>query len=408
MNLPGSWRFLGESLRFSVEALRSNRVRTLLTMIGMVIGNASVILVVTISLTSREYILEQISGVGSNLIYGYFEAGSREATSVAADFVKMVDVEAIRRQLGGEIKAATGVMLAGDTITIDGRRKDIALLGTDEYYAIVRNLVPVAGRMLDSTDVMLRQRVALLTARLAQELFGSPQAAVGQVMKIHGIQFAIVGVFREKTESFGLTEVTRNTVLLPHTVLRYFVQVERVDPVYVQAWRAQDVEPLTRRVRQIIESRHRPGASYYIANLSGILEAAKSVSLVLTAVLIVIAAITLLISGVGIMNIMLVTVTERTREIGIRLAVGASRAAILQQFLTEAILISLGGGLLGVLIGVAIPASVNYFFDQVHVPISWTSVMVAFLVSFAVGLVFGLLPANRAARLNPTEALRYE
>jgi putative ABC transport system permease protein len=125
-------------------------------------------------------------------------------------------------------------------------------------------------------------------------------------------------------------------------------------------------------------------------------------------VLIVIAAIALIISGVGIMNIMLVTVTERTREIGVRLAIGASRAAILQQFLAEAILISLGGGLVGVLIGVAVPVSVNYFVEQVHVPISWVSVATAFAVSFGVGLVFGLLPASRAARLNPTEALRYE
>jgi putative ABC transport system permease protein len=380
----------------------------MLTALGMVIGNASVILVVTISLTSREYILEQISGVGSNLIYAYFQTGSREATSVAADYIKMADVEAVRRQLGPQIKAATGVMLAGDTISIDGRRRDIALLGTDEYYSVVRNLIPVAGRMLDSTDVMLRQRVILLTQQLAVDLYGSPANAIAKILKIHGMQFTVIGVFREKTESFGLTEVTKSTVLMPHTVLRYFAPMERVDPLYVQAWRAEEVEALTAQVRQILESRHRPGASYFVSNLGPILDAARSVSLVLTGVLIIIAAIALVISGVGIMNIMLVTVTERTREIGVRLAIGASRTAILQQFLAEAILISLGGGLIGVLIGVSIPLSVTLFVDQLSLPISWAAVTIAFVVSFGVGLIFGLLPASRAARLNPTEALRYE
>jgi len=400
--------FLGEALRFSFQALRANRVRTALTGLGLVIGNASVILVVTISLTSRDYILEQIQGVGSNMINAYYEAGSQTATEVDADFLKWADVETVRQQLGDRIVAATGVMTNYDRMVIDGREQDVAVIGSDEHYQAVRNLVLLSGRFLDSSSVALRQKVALLTEALAKRLYGSPAAAPGQIVKIHGLQFTVIGTFKEKVESFGLSEITRETILIPITVLKYFAKVERIDPMYVQARRAQDVEDLTRQVRQIIESRHRPGARYWVGNLAAILDAAKNIALVLTLVLIMVSAIALVISGIGIMNIMLVTVTERTREIGVRMAVGAARRDILQQFLLEAVLISVSGGLLGILLGLAIPLSVRYLAENVYIPISTLSIVVAFAVSCLVGLVFGILPANRAARLNPTEALRYE
>jgi putative ABC transport system permease protein len=161
-------------------------------------------------------------------------------------------------------------------------------------------------------------------------------------------------------------------------------------------------------VKSILESRHRAGSTYKVENLTGILNAAKSISRILTMVLVLVSAIALVISGIGIMNIMLVTVTERTREIGVRMAVGAPRREILLQFLTEAILISLVGGIIGIAAGVAIPLSVQFFVETIHIPISMWSVGIAFTVSSLVGLVFGILPASRASRLNPTEALRYE
>ena len=197
-------------------------------------------------------------------------------------------------------------------------------------------------------------------------------------------------------------------MLIPITVMSYFLPVERIDPMYVQAKRAEDVPALTEEVKRILESRHRPGARYQVENLTAILDAARSIALVLTLVLILVSAIALVISGIGIMNIMLVTVTERTREIGVRMAIGAARRDILQQFLLEAVLISLAGGVVGIVVGVGLPLSVRFLTDAVFVPISVTSIAVAFLVSLTVGLIFGLLPANRAARLNPTEALRYE
>jgi putative ABC transport system permease protein len=398
---------VSEAFRFSLHALRANPVRSLLTCLGMLIGNASVILVVTISLTSQEYILEQIQGIGSNMIFAYYEAGTQDATQFESDFVKLADVEAVRQQLAPRIVAATAVISSQDRILVQGKEREVRVNGSDHEYKRVRNLI-VTGRFLDESDVALRTKVALVTDKLAVKLYGSPANAPGQTLKLFGLPFTVIGSFRERVESFGQTEVAADTILIPLTVLRYFTQVERVDPMYVQVRSPQDVEAVTASVRQILERRHRPGAQYRVENLQAILTAARNIALILQLVLILVSAIALVISGIGIMNIMLVTVAERTREIGIRMAIGASRRDVLAQFLIEAMLLSLAGGLAGILVGVAIPFSARFFADNLRIPISPISVGVAFGVSCVVGLAFGLLPANRAARLNPTEALRYE
>ena len=400
--------FLAEALRFSFQALAANRLRTFLTALGLVIGNASVILVVTISLTSRDYILAQISSIGSNMVYAYYEAGSFNSRKSDADYLKLADLEAVREQLAPLIVAATGVIPSFDRMYVDGREEDIAIIGTDEYYAPARNLLLLSGRFLDAGDVTGRAKVALLTERLARRLYGSAAAATGQMVKIYGLQFAVIGAFKERVSSYGLSEISDESILIPIAISRYFAPVERIDPMYVQTRSAAGVTRVTAMVRQIIESRHRPGARYRVESLTAILETAENIALVLTIVLILIAAIALIISGIGIMNIMLVTVTERTREIGVRMAVGAGRRDVLRQFLFEAVLISFGGGLFGILLGVAMPLSVQLFVEGIRIPVSATSVAVALGVSVLVGLVFGTLPAVRAARLNPTEALRYE
>ena len=398
-----------EALRASTAALKANKFRAFLTALGLVIGNASVILVVTISLTSRDYILDQIQRTGSNLIFAQFDGGNNPSMAAsAADYIKIADAEAVRNQLGSRIVAVTAVMNSFDRMRIEGREEDISIIGADEFYPAVRNLALLAGRFLDAEDLERRNRVALLTERLAKRLFGGQAEAVGQVIKIHDLQFTVVGTFKEKTSSLGLAELSGENVVIPITMLRHFAPLERVDPLYVQARSAADVEPVTGVVQKILESRHRQGAKYRVDNLSAILDAAKSIARVMTGVLIAVSAIALIISGIGIMNIMLVTVTERTREIGLRMAVGAARRDVLEQFLAEAVLISMGGGLVGIAIGIAIPISVQYFTDDVRIPISPLSIVIAFTVSLLVGLLFGILPANRAARLNPTEALRYE
>ena len=399
---------IAESLRISARALAANRLRTFLTALGLMIGNASVILVVTVSLTSTELILEQIRGIGSNVVWAYYEAGNREADQVQSDFVNLADVDALRAQLAGRIVAATAVMQTNDRIVVDGKEKEVAIQGADEYYPRVRNLLLLTGRFLDAQEVASRAKVAMLTDQMARELFGSLSAAVGQTLKVKGFQFTVVGVFKEKVSSFGLSELQGRTILIPISVLKYFVRVERIDPVYIQARRAEDVVPLTAEVRRILETRHRPGARYFVDNLGAILETAQQIGVVLTILLILVALIALAISGIGIMNIMLVTVTERTREVGLRMAIGASRREVLLQFLLEASLISVGGGVIGMALGLALPLIGRQFAEGIEIQISWISVAIAFLVSLLVGVIFGFLPARRASALNPTEALRYE
>jgi putative ABC transport system permease protein len=398
---------LGESLRFSAQALRANPVRSLLTGLGMVIGTASVILVVTISLTSRDYILEQIEGIGSNIIFAYHVNSGPTVATADADYVKLADVEAVRQDLASDIGAATAVMSDIDPLLIGGKVRDVKVIGTDDSYATVRNIAISAGRPLDAGDLSLREKVALLSDPLAQRMFGARAAALNQKIRLYGLEFTIIGTFHERVETFGQSEIERETILIPVTVLRYFTLVERIDPMYVQVRTPEQVDRVAARVQQILESRHRPGAPYRVQTLTAILDAAKNISLILSLVLVLVSAITLVISGIGIMNIMLVTVTERTREIGLRLAVGASAREILLQFLVEAMMVSLSGGLIGILAGVAIPFSVGLFAD-IRIPVSPVAIVVAFGVSCVVGLVFGILPANRAAHLNPTEALRYE
>ncbi len=398
-----------EALRSSIEALRANKFRAFLTALGLVIGNASVILVVTISLTSRDYIMEQIQRVGSNLIYANYEAGNNGATATAAaDYVKEADVVAVRDKLGSRVVAVTGVMNDLDRLHIEGHDEDVTISGTDEYYPTVRNVEALAGRFFDGEDVRQRQHVALLIQKLAKRLYGSEQAAVGKSIRLHGLQFTVIGTFRERVSSFGMSELTSNTVLIPITALRLFSRIERIDPLYAQARSPSDVDAVTAEIQSILEGRHRAGARYSVQNLTEILAAAKNIAEALTGVLVMVSAIALIISGIGIMNIMLVTVTERTREIGLRMAVGAARRDVLEQFLAEAVLISVVGGSAGILIGIAIPLSVQFFTDDISIPISPLSIAVAFSVSLLVGLVFGLLPASRAARLNPTDALRFE
>jgi putative ABC transport system permease protein len=398
-----------EALGFSIMALRANPVRSMLTGLGMVIGTASVILVVAISLTSEEYILNQIQAVGSNVIFASLEVGSVQANKeVDADFIKVADVQAIRDILKGRIVAATGVDNNFDRISFNGRPQRLLVIGSDEYYQSVRNLKVLTGRFLDASDVTERQHVAVLTEKLARRLFGSQSAAVGQTLDIYGLRFVVIGTFREKVNSFGQSELNDESVVIPISVQRMFSTREKIDPLYVQARTPEDVVPVTALVQNILEGRHRPGAKYKVENLVGILSAAKAVALALRVVLILISAIALAISGVGIMNIMLVTVTERTREIGLRMAVGASRREILAQFLIEAVLIAVAGGTVGIIAGVAIPLGVQLLMTNVHIPISITSIVLAFTVSCCVGLIFGVLPANRASKLNPTEALRHE
>ena len=396
-----------EALGFAYDSLRANKVRTGLTALGMVIGTGSVILVTTIALTSRDYVLSQIEGVGSNMIYAYHEGeNSVTGRGSISDALTLQDLQAIRERVRN-LTAVTAIILGRNPMQLDHQERDVTLIGTDPGFRIVRNLKVLAGRFFDQQDGEMRNKVGLVTEKLARTLFPNGWEE-GRRIKIHDLEFTVIGIFKEGAQTFGQSEITQETIMLPLSVMTFFTGSEAVDQIYASADRPSHVAAATAAIRQVIRSRHRRSAVYRVENLAEILAAAGNIATALTIVLLLISAIALIISGIGIMNIMLVTVTERTREIGVRMAVGAGRRAIRWQFLSEALFLSMGGGALGILLGVSIPLAVRYLVEGVRIPISGPSIIIAFLVSCLVGVIFGIIPAERASRLNPTEALRYE
>ncbi len=399
--------FIGEALRFTWESVRANRGRSVLTALGMVIGTASVILVVTIAMTGQDYILGQIQGVGSNLIYAYYEAGETAGHSSLADYLTLSDLEAIRRDISS-VRAAAAIITQYDRMVMDHSERDVTVIGTNPDFRVVRNLRVLSGRFFEDDDLAAREKVCLVTEPLAQKLFGGLEEAVGHQVKIHGLEFTVIGTFKEGVETFGQSEINKETLLIPLTVMKYFVLSDKVDQIYLSVYQPSQVLPTTERVKEVLAGRHRSSSVYRVENLSEILSAAKRIGTALTLVLLLISAVSLIISGIGIMNIMLVTVTERTREIGIKLAVGARRREILLQFLSESLFLSVSGGAVGILLGISVPLAARIFVEGLYIPISKVSVAVAFGLSCLVGVVFGMIPANRASQLQPTEALHYE
>jgi putative ABC transport system permease protein len=242
---------------------------------------------------------------------------------------------------------------------------------------------------------------------MAEQLYGSTEAAVGKVIKLSGLPFTVIGTFKERVDTFGQSEVIDNTMAIPYTVSRYFTDTPSVKQIYFSVSDPSLVVPATEQVRRVIQSRHRAESVYNVTNLTELVSVAEKTANALTVVLFLVAAVVLLVSGIGIMNIMLATVSARIREIGIRKALGATNREIRFQFLSEAVLISVGGGLIGVIIGLAIPYSVR-FLTEYRIPISGLSAIVAIVVSSLVGILFGTVPAARAAKLDPVESLRYE
>ncbi len=395
-------------LGVAIDTFRMNKVRFALTALGMVIGTASLILVVTIGLTGKQYILHQIQGIGANMIYAFYEAGE-DATSgrARADNLTIADMQAVEEQVHGVVAASPMVALHERIPAGGGKEQDVLVLGVDPQYRIIRNLDVLAGRFFDDLDSQSRNKVATLTQHLAERLYGSQQAAVGRELKLSGLPFTVIGTFKERVETFGQSELASDTIVIPYTVSRYFLPSDAVDQIFFSIADPGQVTAATRQIQALLQSRHRPESVYRVENLTQLISVAAKTANALTLVLLLIAAVTLVVSGVGIMNIMLATVQSRTREIGIRKAIGATRGAIRLQFLSEAVLISLAGGIVGTLIGLALPFSVR-FFTNYRIPISGLSAIIAIAVSSVVGIVFGTVPATRAAQLDPIESLRYE
>ena len=395
-----------ETFTVALDALRANKLRAMLTSLGVIIGSASIVLVVTVALTSKKFVLQQIESVGSNLVWVEMVKTPYKTQPLSHELT-LDDMEAIRTSIP-QVSQVAGVRELPMSVVAQGVERSANLIGVTQGYQEIRRLLILRGRYFDSTDMEKRDKVCLITKQLAGRLFG-PENAIGRSVRMGELTFTVIGVFVERVETFGLSDIQAESVLIPFGLMKYYTGVDVIRVLDAQAASAEDVPSVKKQVAQILRSRHPADAEYDVQTLTAILEAARTISLALTIVLIVIAFIALLISGVGIMNIMLVTVKERTREIGIRKAIGAARREIMYQFLIEAFLISGGGAVIGILIGLAIPVVAQAFLPaNLRIPVSNASVILAFVVSCSTGLFFGYLPASQAAKLQPIESLRYE
>jgi len=398
---------VGEILAFAYDNFCSNKVRFALTALGMVIGTASLILVVTIGMTGRQYVLSQIQAIGTNEIWAEYQGGTQHISSSTPDPLTVDDLKAVRQDVPGIVAASPVINLEERVPVGNGKEKDIQILGVDPEYLRVRNLVVPSGRFFDQNDSQAHNKVGVITDKMAIQIYGSTAAAIGKVIKLTGLPFTIIGTFKERVETFGQSEIVDNTLLIPYSVSRYFTDTPTVKLVYFSMADPSMVPAATLQIKRVLQSRHRTESVYNVSNLTALLAMADRIATGLTWVLLLISMVTLLVSGIGIMNIMLATVTSRIREIGVRKAIGATNREIRFQFLAEAILISLIGGVAGIIIGLALPYSVRFLTDY-RIPISGLSAIIAIVVSSLVGIIFGTVPATRAAQLDPVESLRYE
>ncbi len=400
------WR---EIIRLAVDSFNASRTRFMLTALGMVIGSASVILVVTIGLTGREYALGLLEKIGTNFVELEYSGGGSTGSESAVynDFLTREDERAVVDQLPS-VQYSSPVLETHDRISFGGGiTKDTLVLGVEPQYKEVRNLIITNGRFMDDEDESAHIKCAVVTIPFAVQMFGSADAAVGQSFNISSIPITIIGTFKPSVDDFGNSELTDNTILLPYSVARYITGTDQVKQIYFSLRSMDDVPDAKTAILRIVKARHKANSVYKTTDMQAVLTTATLIADGLTAVLIAVAMVTLAVGGVGIMNIMLANVRSRIREIGIRKALGATSREIRLQFLTEAIMISLAGGTVGTMLGLALPLSVRLF-TSYEIPINGWSIVAALGVSVIVGVIFGTVPATRAAQMDPVESLKYE
>lgn len=378
------------------QGIVNNKLRSLLTMLGVIIGVASVISLVAIGAGTNQQVTERIQSLGSNLLTVQVR-GRGGATSLRYE-----EVMALKEL--AHVSAVAPAMTGSATVKYGNKSHDTLIEATNADYASARNLAVQNGRFLSALDITFHHKVALVGTEVAENLFGNTNP-VGQRLLVNGIEFTVVGLLESKGGGGGMSQDDR--VLIPLTAANLVLGGQNIRTVYVQADSPDTVDEVEAALSDWLLKRFRDEESFNVFNQADMLETVNEVGKSLSLMLGGIAGISLLVGGIGIMNIMLVSVTERTREIGIRKALGAKRRDILNQFLVESMVLSGSGGVLGIAVGVTFSLALNRFL-QIPIRLSVLPAAVAFGSAVLVGVFFGLYPARRAAELNPIDALQYE
>jgi putative ABC transport system permease protein len=400
-------------LKIAIRALVRNKLRAFLTMLGIIIGVASVIAMLAIGEGSKKNIQEQMSSMGTNLIMIMPNMQQRGGVSLGASSsmaLKMTDVEALRNEATALSEVSPQISASGQVI-YGNQNTRTTVYGVSEEYLAIRKLKIESGRIFNSTEVRGMSKVCILGQTVVENLFGEGSDPVGLSIRIKNLPFQVIGILEDKGES-GMGQDQDDLILAPYTtVQRRLAAIDYINGIYASAVTeeksAQAIEEVTEILRRTHKLKESEEDDFRVMSQSELMETVSSITDIMTYLLGAIAGISLLVGGIGIMNIMFVSVTERTREIGLRMSIGGRGQDILRQFLVESIILSILGGALGVVFGYLIAKGAGSLID-IPTIITSQSVILAFAVCFAIGVFFGWYPARKAASLNPIDALRYE
>jgi len=397
-----------EFLTVALDALRANRLRSVLTMLGVIIGVAAVILLVSLGEGTKNYVEEQFAGLGANILIvtpGKVETRGGPPIIGAARHKLTLDDSRILEKKGSLFGGVAPVVLGAAEVRLGSRSRNVTVLGVTQDFSSVRNIHVEVGSFVTDSDVEAKRRVCMLGRTVKRELFGNANA-LGQVVKIAGARFRVTGVMEQKGVSLGFD--IDDIVFIPVRTAMDIFDTDALIEILISVRNKNDIDSGKELARSLLYKNHNRHEDFTITNQAAMLSSLFTILDTLTYVLGGIAGISLLVGGIGIMNIMLVTVKERTNEIGIRKAVGARDRDILLQFLLESTTLSASGGLGGVLVGMLGAGAIRILVPKMPVAIPPWAILLAFTFSVFVGIFFGVYPARKAAALHPIEALRYE
>ncbi len=397
-----------EILKVSFDSLKANKLRSFLTMLGVIIGVAAVILLVSIGEGARRYIRTELGGLGTNILIVVpgktaKEGGTHMGTSSVRKLV--YDDAVLIKKRSVHVQYAVPVIVGTSWVKYRNKNRDTYIVGVTEDYFPARNLSIESGRALGSNDVETKRRVCILGRTVKRDLFGDVNP-LGATIKIGDERYRVIGIMQKKGVTLGYD--LDDVVFIPTPVAMDLFDTDALFNITVKARGEQSIDAAKRDIRKLLIHRHAGREDFTILSQDEMLDVMGKVLNIMTAVLAGIAAISLIVGGIGIMNIMLVSVRERTKEIGIRKAVGAKNRDILFQFLVESTVVSVTGGAGGILLGVSVGMAIPLFVKFLPTSIAWWSVVLAFFFSALVGIFFGVYPARKAALYDPIVALRHE